>query len=125
MIPLIRCASASVLFRLFFFFSSRRRHTRYIGDWSSDVCSSELRAHARLQPDGREALLRNRRWPAAEPVAGMGARCGAPQGDPRRESGAALRLHLMRDYWLSKLFFDLQQPALAAEFRADRDAVLA
>jgi len=27
---------------LFFFFSSRRRHTRYIGDWSSDVCSSDL-----------------------------------------------------------------------------------
>src|SRR5437879_10060875 len=27
----------------FFFFSSRRRHTRYIGDWSSDVCSSDLR----------------------------------------------------------------------------------
>src|SRR5437764_14929487 len=29
---------------LFFFFSSRRRHTRYIGDWSSDVCSSDLAA---------------------------------------------------------------------------------
>src|SRR5437764_5605403 len=29
---------------LFFFFSSRRRHTRYIGDWSSDVCSSDLYA---------------------------------------------------------------------------------
>src|SRR5437764_10082899 len=27
-----------------FFFSSRRRHTRYIGDWSSDVCSSDLAA---------------------------------------------------------------------------------
>src|SRR5437762_7265552 len=27
-----------------FFFSSRRRHTRYIGDWSSDVCSSDLEA---------------------------------------------------------------------------------
>src|SRR5437762_5246919 len=27
-----------------FFFSSRRRHTRYIGDWSSDVCSSDLSA---------------------------------------------------------------------------------
>src|SRR5437764_7511855 len=26
----------------FFFFSSRRRHTRYIGDWNSDVCSSDL-----------------------------------------------------------------------------------
>src|SRR5437879_13096628 len=25
-----------------FFISSRRRHTRYIGDWSSDVCSSDL-----------------------------------------------------------------------------------
>src|SRR5437879_12652418 len=30
-------------FYIFFFFSSRRRHTRYIGDWSSDVCSSDLR----------------------------------------------------------------------------------
>src|SRR5256885_3147813 len=27
---------------LFFFFSSRRRHTRLQGDWSSDVCSSDL-----------------------------------------------------------------------------------
>src|SRR6267154_3101016 len=25
-----------------FFFSSRRRHTRWTGDWSSDVCSSDL-----------------------------------------------------------------------------------
>src|SRR5438876_4946850 len=29
-------------FCLFFFFSSRRRHTRWTGDWSSDVCSSDL-----------------------------------------------------------------------------------
>src|SRR5437016_9492580 len=28
--------------RLFFFFSSRRRHTRLVSDWSSDVCSSDL-----------------------------------------------------------------------------------
>src|SRR5438045_6018034 len=27
---------------LFFFFSSRRRHTRCLSDWSSDVCSSDL-----------------------------------------------------------------------------------
>src|SRR5215471_475530 len=27
----------------FFFFSSRRRHTRSLRDWSSDVCSSDLR----------------------------------------------------------------------------------
>src|SRR5438309_3292099 len=30
------------LFVLFFFFSSRRRHTRWNCDWSSDVCSSDL-----------------------------------------------------------------------------------
>src|SRR3712207_4644368 len=30
-------------FSLLFFFSSRRRHTRYWRDWSSDVCSSDLR----------------------------------------------------------------------------------
>src|SRR5256885_6270051 len=28
---------------IFFFFSSRRRHTRLQGDWSSDVCSSDLK----------------------------------------------------------------------------------
>src|SRR5438876_4054420 len=31
-----------VFFFFFFFFSSRRRHTRWTGDWSSDVCSSDL-----------------------------------------------------------------------------------
>src|SRR5437879_8503989 len=31
-----------IYYFFFFFFSSRRRHTRYIGDWSSDVCSSDL-----------------------------------------------------------------------------------
>src|SRR6266487_4868538 len=29
-----------------FFFSSRRRHTSWTGDWSSDVCSSDLNAEA-------------------------------------------------------------------------------
>src|SRR2546430_1944680 len=31
-----------VVSMLFFFFSSRRRHTRFDCDWSSDVCSSDL-----------------------------------------------------------------------------------
>ena len=30
----------------------------------------------------------------------------------------------MRDYWLSKLFFDLQSPAAADEYRANRAQVL-
>src|SRR2546426_2389307 len=37
----------------FFFFSSRRRHTRLQGDWSSDVCSSDL-------PPAAGAGVRNR-----------------------------------------------------------------
>src|SRR5205085_366388 len=31
-----------IIMRLVFFFSSRRRHTRFDCDWSSDVCSSDL-----------------------------------------------------------------------------------
>src|SRR5260370_38915386 len=34
--------------RLFFFFSSRRRHTRFKCDWSSDVCSSDLGMQKKL-----------------------------------------------------------------------------
>src|SRR5580658_2081552 len=55
---------------LCFFFSSRRRHTSLQGDWSSDVCSSDLFARetraysphltlARLEPnDALENLVR-------------------------------------------------------------------
>src|SRR3989475_12881212 len=49
-----------VFVSLFFFFSSRRRHTRFDCDWSSDVCSSDLdyrnevlSGHLRLKPDAR------------------------------------------------------------------------
>src|SRR5207249_6191653 len=33
---------ATFLYQCYFFFSSRRRHTRSKRDWSSDVCSSDL-----------------------------------------------------------------------------------
>src|SRR6266850_8229470 len=39
---------------MFFFFSSRRRHTRLQGDWSSDVCSSDLDA---LESAAKKAKL--------------------------------------------------------------------
>src|SRR5690348_2875163 len=46
---------------LFFFFSSRRRHTRWTGDWSSDVCSSDLLADTpgaiAVGPSGRTLAL--------------------------------------------------------------------
>src|SRR5260370_42015358 len=40
---------------LFFFFSSRRRHTRFKCDWSSDVCSSDLIDIASARPASRSA----------------------------------------------------------------------
>src|SRR5690606_28017055 len=43
-----------------FFFSSRRRHTRFSRDWSSDVCSSDLW----LEPGGRQ-------WASAPAVSGL------------------------------------------------------
>src|SRR5262249_57898313 len=45
-----------------FFFSSRRRHTRLVSDWSSDVCSSDLVNHSTSQignavHDSRRAVV--------------------------------------------------------------------
>src|SRR2546430_11066223 len=42
---------------LFFFFSSRRRHTRFDCDWSSDVCSSDLTPVAAIVAQGICAML--------------------------------------------------------------------
>src|SRR5256886_7812639 len=60
--------SMSFVFVCFFFFSSRRRHTRFDCDWSSDVCSSDLvdrvgqvRPRARARGHGR--LPRGRSGP--------------------------------------------------------------
>src|SRR5690348_18211930 len=46
--------SSFLFFFFFFFFSSRRRHTRWTGDWSSDVCSSDL-----LSPSATHLLTRD------------------------------------------------------------------
>src|SRR5947199_3304559 len=49
----------SVLSPSLFFFSSRRRHTRCLSDWSSDVCSSDLSPEALAPPGQRlRACLR-------------------------------------------------------------------
>src|SRR3712207_8333165 len=42
----------------YFFFSSRRRHTRYWRDWSSDVCSSDLAVVSELLLPARTPPLR-------------------------------------------------------------------
>src|SRR5205085_5721364 len=58
----------------FFFFSSRRRHTRFDCDWSSDVCSSDLRR--RPAKPGADRI----RW------------LGGELPDPRVVPGPALQL---------------------------------
>src|SRR5690606_40634507 len=37
-----------------FFFSSRRRHTRFSRDWSSDVCSSDLVTSPNVEPGAQQ-----------------------------------------------------------------------
>src|SRR5947209_10099367 len=58
---------ADIEFRPRFFFSSRRRHTRYWRDWSSDVCSSDLAGHGTDAEGGGGARRRGHRGRAARP----------------------------------------------------------
>src|SRR2546429_7113708 len=53
-----RCEGEAVQHRVcrHFFFSSRRRHTRCSRDWSSDVCSSDLRSRSRTIDPGAEPM---------------------------------------------------------------------
>src|SRR2546426_8349140 len=72
---------------VFFFFSSRRRHTRLQGDWSSDVCSSDLREQLARAFLGHRLM----RLAAAEAPGGArqpGERPGDAEGD---EPGAGER----------------------------------
>src|SRR5205807_5658630 len=67
-------------FLFFFFFSSRRRHTRLQGDWSSDVCSSDL------YRQGWRAIPR---WPGRK-LRANGRCClwaEAGRGRPRERAG--------------------------------------
>src|ERR1035441_10735113 len=65
---LSECAASMWWFPLLFF-SSRRRHTRCLSDWSSDVCSSDL-------------------WPRMPEPFAAGTTAGAPPGSPRSEERA-------------------------------------
>src|SRR2546429_5772294 len=75
--------------RCFFFFSSRRRHTRCSRDWSSDVCSSDLLAAP--SEDSRFAPARNNRGPT-----GLRRESAALAGDlmPWQFQAAAAAHHL-------------------------------
>src|SRR5690606_40542984 len=56
-----------------FFFSSRRRHTRFSRDWSSDVCSSDLNVVWLIDPVRGDADLARAAVAALEQVWGTKA----------------------------------------------------
>src|SRR5256885_6440623 len=55
MVVFLFAGNWSHMVKLLFFFSIRRRHTILQGDWSSDVCSSDLGKQGREQPRAEEA----------------------------------------------------------------------
>src|SRR5688500_20407325 len=70
---------------LFFFFSSRRRHTRLQGDWSSDVCSSDLLSGQRGDRADRPPELSDKhRNPAADNRAASAETADRRRSEERR-----------------------------------------
>src|SRR6266508_4881835 len=78
------------MFGVFFFFSSRRRHTRWPRDWSSDVCSSDLDMRRDLEV--RAAALEERRALLTRRLEGVDARLSsrdaAAHAEAERRRGA-------------------------------------
>src|SRR2546421_305574 len=70
----------------FFFFSSRRRHTRSDRDWSSDVCSSDLAnvgyPIVEAAPDGTFEITKHPGTGGRISVAGVTERLGFEVGNP-------------------------------------------
>src|SRR5256885_3805445 len=75
--------------RLFtmFFFSSRRRHTRLQGDWSSDVCSSDL-FPTKGPPSGGRGQRQRIILLSCAAVCGAGPNPNGPREDGWREGAA-------------------------------------
>src|SRR2546426_3127207 len=69
---------------VFFFFSSRRRHTRLQGDWSSDVCSSDL-------PDDQVTPLTQR---CGQDVAAAARLVVGAEGDGPVDRGGEVKVRL-------------------------------
>src|SRR5437762_6790403 len=96
------------LFFDYFFFSSRRRHTRYIGDWSSDVCSSD-----------QSPLSRRLRCPGSVSAAALPnpVRCPALTPGPSRESTG-------RSRWAPRAAKRSRRRCVPTPFTPDRKSVV-
>src|ERR1035437_10867918 len=81
---------------MFFFFSSRRRHTRYGRDWSSDVCSSDL----------HQLVRTGRRLPAGGTRGGSGRVAAVRRGgrSEERRVGEECRFRWSPDHLKKKKY---------------------
>src|SRR5438876_7279871 len=83
-----------------FFFSSRRRHTRWTGDWSSDVCSSDLFPPRRIHRGGKPDEAAARSLAERQAQLELGRRLvdlihdeGVPRGDEAELDRKSTRLN--------------------------------
>src|SRR5438132_14253035 len=93
-----------ILVLFFFFFSSRRRHTRSLCDWSSDVCSSDLRCESLLPAVADETVrtqfelaVRLNRGLAASSTAGYAAPAAVEDRSGERRVGKECRARWVAD----------------------------
>src|SRR5437899_7218552 len=89
-----------------FFFSSRRRHTRCLSDWSSDVCSSDLLLHHGLLAvdvfAGIHGVDRDTRVPVIRGGEDYGIHIAPRQRSEERRVGKECRARWWRDHYKKK-----------------------
>src|SRR2546429_4964083 len=92
-----------ILHTRFFFFSSRRRHTRCSRDWSSDVCSSDLLPCHRRSVGCRYSATARKAGAAPPPISTIAAwRLVANFRSEEHTSELQSRLHLVCRLLLEK-----------------------
>src|SRR2546422_789581 len=108
-------------FILFFFFSSRRRHTRCSRDWSSDVCSSDLRFPVRLSSEPRHhRVSRYRRQYSRAQRERRGDQRNVPGGRSGRDHGGIERHDGVRIKSVARVAFYPRWTRCAVEWAENR-----
>src|SRR5438034_3919616 len=106
---------------MWFFFSSRRRHTRSLCDWSSDVCSSDLSSH--LIADGPSAVSTSTRRRSAvswEDFQTSSACCSGESSSPNAAWMPPCALAELQDWSAPLVANATRAPARWAETAAAR-----
>src|SRR5205085_6206635 len=97
--------------------SSRRRHTRFDCDWSSDVCSSDLERSDLYEEALRRLATAGRLFPCRLSRKDLQAMASAPHGGEEAPYPAALRPAELDSDWFERLCSG--KPDAAVRFRVD------